>query len=388
MIRYVPFHDARKWQREGHRTRDAHVLLELLRRWGPSRMVVLNRPTCLAEALNLGGRWRTKGTAIKRQARGQLTATPEGYVAADCLHLELGFRRWSFHVWLAQAYGSECYCGAVAGLVGAADAGDVLWLCHPFAAGVLQWERRARAVVDAFDNFAIHPELNSRARRAAVAGYRVLADRAEQITVNSAALQSFLWSTFRRESVVVPNGVDRQLFATAPPMHLPRIARPVIGYAGKLGRRLDLELIRALSSSLTEGSILFAGPVLNWRWVRPALALPHVRYLGDLHYRDVPAFLAACDVCIVPHRAGDGENAGDPTKIYEYLAAGKPVVTAAIEGTGAFEGRITIAGTTEAFIEATLAAARGERVPRGALLDEETWEARTRAICSHFGLDD
>jgi len=55
VIRYFPFHGARKWRPEGHRTREAHVLCELIRRLEPSSVVVLNRPTCLTEALPAGG---------------------------------------------------------------------------------------------------------------------------------------------------------------------------------------------------------------------------------------------------------------------------------------------------------------------------------------------
>jgi len=386
MIHYVPFHDARKWQREGLRTRDAHLCQRLLQRWGSAEIVVLNRPTCVAEALKLAWRWRTAGMALQTRHRCQLTVTPGGYRAVDSLLLEAGFSGWSFHAWLARAYASNRYRAALTDLLGASVSQGTLWLCHPFAAGLLRSERRALVVADLFDNFVTHPDLGARACRSAEDGYRVIASRAYRITVNSLALQSFLWERFRREAELVPNGVDRELFANANPMNLDGAEPPIIGYAGKVGRRLDIDILVALSSALAKGTVLIAGPILNRRWARPALRLPRVRYVGDLHYRDLPSFVAACHVCIVPHRVGPGENLGDPTKIYEYLAAGKPVVTTAIEGTGAFAGRVTIARTRETFVEATLAAARGEAVPRGGVQDDETWEARARAICSYFGL--
>jgi glycosyltransferase involved in cell wall biosynthesis len=383
---YVPFHDARKWQREGLRTRDAHICHELLRRQIKPELLVLNRPTCLAEVAKLRGRWRTAGVPVRKTFLSQLTAVPEGYLAADCLIPELGLRHGSFHVWVAGAYGSVSYERVIARLANGQPKVDALWVCHPFGTGVLRWNPGVRVLLDAFDNFSTHPELSLRARCEAEHGYRVLAERADRITVNSVALQTFLWQAFKRDALVVPNGVDPTAFEGATPMDLKGTERPVIGYAGKLGRRLDVELIAMLSGALRRGVILLAGPILNRRSVRGLFRLQRVRYVGDLHYRDLPGFLAACDVCIVPHRVGEGENGGDPTKIYEYLAAGKPVVTAAVEGTRAFAGRVAVVATRSEFVEATLAAARGEQVGVGLVRDDETWEARTQAICAHFAL--
>jgi glycosyltransferase involved in cell wall biosynthesis len=44
---------------------------------------------------------------------------------------------------------------------------------------------------------------------------------------------------------------------------------------------------------------------------------------GNIPYRDIPAFIAACDVCVAPIFSGSGTR----LKILEYLAASKPVVS-------------------------------------------------------------
>src|SRR5437899_910783 len=133
VIRYVPFHDARKWQREGLRTRDAHVFHELARHGRPSDLLVLNRPTCLAELVRLGGRWRTGGRVLRRGLLSQVAALSEGCCVTDCVLPQLGLNDWSFHVWLAGAYGSARYESATTGLLSGTDSAPVVWLCHPFA---------------------------------------------------------------------------------------------------------------------------------------------------------------------------------------------------------------------------------------------------------------
>lgn len=65
-----------------------------------------------------------------------------------------------------------------------------------------------------------------------------------------------------------------------------------------------------------------------------ALGVGHaVKFTGMVPFETVPEHIRACDVCIVffkPVR----RNPGDPIKLYEYLASGKPVVTDATPGYG------------------------------------------------------
>lgn len=385
-VLYVPFHDSRKWAREGLRTRDGHIFRQLVRQRGTGSVTVLDRPTAVAELIKLRGRWTPPGRTLRAVGRARITLGREGAEVFDILVPRLGLRRGSFHRWLMREYGARRYFAAARSVDVDPGGEAVLWLCHPFAAGmVLQWPAK-RICVDAFDNFAVHPELRYGVRRELFEKYRLLCERADRIVVNSAAMQEFLRAHFGRESMFVPNGVDRELFRDAEPMALPDLPRPLIGYAGKLGLRIDIDLLTRLAAAIPQGTIVIAGQVLNARWMRPTMRNPRIRFLGDLHYDELPSFLTACDVCIVPHRVGAGENHGDATKLYEYLAAGRKVVTTPIEGVSRFSGRVTIARTSSEFIAATLAAAAGEATLFGPVLESETWAARAELMWTYFGL--
>jgi glycosyltransferase involved in cell wall biosynthesis len=58
-----------------------------------------------------------------------------------------------------------------------------------------------------------------------------------------------------------------------------------------------------------------------------------VHFHGQISYRDVPAFIAACDVLVAPLLPKpNGDSGYSPLKLYEYLASGRPVVASRLEG--------------------------------------------------------
>jgi glycosyltransferase involved in cell wall biosynthesis len=54
--------------------------------------------------------------------------------------------------------------------------------------------------------------------------------------------------------------------------------------------------------------------------------------LGPREHRTIPAYLTNADVLVVPHVVTEFTDSLDPIKVYEYLAAGRPVVTTPVAG--------------------------------------------------------
>ncbi|WP_462188460.1 MULTISPECIES: glycosyltransferase [unclassified Frankia] len=125
--------------------------------------------------------------------------------------------------------------------------------------------------------------------------------------------------------LVVHNGVDpaEWLRPPSPPDWLRRLPRPWCVYAGTVDTRLDLDMIRGLASA---GTVILAGPIPDEASVRSLRMLRSVRLPGHLPRPAVTGLIAAADVCLLTHRSTPLTEAMDPIKIYEYLAAGRPVL--------------------------------------------------------------
>jgi GT2 family glycosyltransferase/glycosyltransferase involved in cell wall biosynthesis len=157
-----------------------------------------------------------------------------------------------------------------------------------------------------------------------------LIEQADALITSSAVLRDGVLS--RREVLFLPNAADFDLFSSVcSTEHGLRFARPIIGYFGALADWLDVALIEAAAVRFPEWSFVFIGPH-NFStpqsaagWER-ATARSNITRLPPMEPNDLARHLADFDVCIVPFRDIPVTRAMNAVKIYEYLAAGKPVV--------------------------------------------------------------
>ncbi|MGH2841822.1 MAG: glycosyltransferase, partial [Solirubrobacteraceae bacterium] len=113
-----------------------------------------------------------------------------------------------------------------------------------------------------------------------------------------------------------------------PPRALRGLRGPVVGYVGGLQRNLDLVLLERLPRERPDWTWVFVGPA--YVPVDGLASLPNVRLLGPVAHGELPGAIAACDVCIAPLLINAYTASMVPTKIGEYLAMGKPVVSTPI----------------------------------------------------------
>lgn len=199
----------------------------------------------------------------------------------------------------------------------------------------------------------------------------------------------------RSDAILCPNGVDYELISsiinqiTQPPQDLLpilKLGKPVIGYYGALARWFDYSLYREIVVSRPDLSFVLIGPDYDSTLPPDILKLPNVCWLGPKPYREIPAYLNYFDVAIIPFIVNEVTNAVSPLKLFEYMAARKPVVITPIRESSQYSP-VLLAATAAEFasqinkaLELRNNSGYLSELTRIAL--ENTWQARAKQILS------
>lgn len=160
-------------------------------------------------------------------------------------------------------------------------------------------------------------------------GINKLRERADVIFATSQDLLDFN-KQYTSKVYLCKNGADFLHFNRAAtifdniPADMKNIKRPIIGYYGALADWVDWSLIRYIALK-KKFSIVLLGPLLIINDI--PTKLDNVYYLGRKDYDALPSYLQLFDVCIIPFKTNKLTKACNPVKLYEYLSAGKPVIT-------------------------------------------------------------
>src|SRR5262249_15019869 len=123
---------------------------------------------------------------------------------------------------------------------------------------------------------------------------------------------------------------------------------PVVGFFGLVESFIDLDLIDWLAGRRPDWEFLFLGRVAV-----PAESLPrrpNVHFIGKRPYAEVPAYAKRFDACVIPYRARGWSVHATPSKLREYVASGKPVVSVETPQVKKFADVVEIARDKEEFL--------------------------------------
>lgn len=197
---------------------------------------------------------------------------------------------------------------------------------------------------------------------------------------------------------LIPFGCDVEVFAaarTATPASDVELPRPIAGFMGHIGERIDLPLLEAVAAS--GNSLLLVGP----RHPRFAIErmnalfdLPNVQWVGPKDFEALPSYLRLMDVGLVPYNDSAFNRGSFPLKTFEYLAAGLPVVATplpAIQWIGS--PFISVANTAEDFAAAVTrqladTSTGSLRDERTAFATQHSWEVRAEAFAAALARGD
>lgn len=131
-----------------------------------------------------------------------------------------------------------------------------------------------------------------------------------------------------------PSSVDEDHFAQAlngisVAADIASLPKPIVGYYGVIDERIDLELLHECAKKMPDVSFVMIGPLAK---IEDA-DLPkgnNIHYLGMKSYNELPNYLKAFDIAMMPFALNDATKYISPTKTLEYMAAGKPIISTKI----------------------------------------------------------
>ena len=264
----------------------------------------------------------------------------------------------------------------------------VLWLYSPHGLALIDLLKPDRVVYDVCDLHATPSgrELRDDAERREIQQLDFLEQsllaRADLTLCVSEPLVE--WVRGRSQRVqLVPNGCEWPRYAAMKPA-VTSSARTRIGYVGTLAPRFDVELVATVAKARPDWVIELVGPVLPLVDVSPLQSLPNVELTGEIAFDDVPAKLATFDVCLLPLREIDFALYCSPIQVFDYLAAGKPVVSTPVRQLEHWDGLVHVVSGAPAFVDA-VDTALGERTSghiaaRRAFAARNSWDVRVAHI--------
>lgn len=207
----------------------------------------------------------------------------------------------------------------------------ILWIYHPYAINPMGQFNEKLVCYDCNDDvgFFFTHHFNKRAR---------LSEMEEELTRKADvvfATSKYLFNLRKAQNPnthYLPSALDVELFKKclspdfkiAPEME--NIPKPVIGFVGGMvNSKMNWQWIKEAAVERPQWSFVFVGPCAEPP--PPYISgQKNIRFFGAKPQEALPAFIKGFDVCIIPYQGEDFLKACQPTKAFEYLACGKPVV--------------------------------------------------------------
>jgi glycosyltransferase involved in cell wall biosynthesis len=216
---------------------------------------------------------------------------------------------------------------------------------------------------------------------------------ADYVTLSTAGLKD-LYRVPENKARIIPNGVDPDRFKNYGNTRYELNLRGFnVGYVGVLREWVNLEpVFRALGAVNSEIKMIVIGKEgrydENISLAKQCAVSDRVNFIGTIPYRDIPRYICAMDVGIIPFEISAIADSAVPLKLFEYMACEKPVISTPIKGVESIAGDSVLYARGAAewadamrrlFEDGELCAALGKR-GRKIVEDGYTWKRITTEL--------
>ena len=180
--------------------------------------------------------------------------------------------------------------------------------------------------------------------------------------------------------ILVPNACDYEHFSH-PPLSadlLQDLPKPIIGYYGAIMEWFDVDMICRAAMLRPNWSFVLIGNLdIDAEELKKHA---NITLLGEIPYAILQQYLHQFDIAIIPFKLIPIIQATNPVKFYEYLSAGKPVISTRLPELEKFQNLHYVADTGDELIsqaELALSQNTSELVEmRMSWAQHQTWNHR------------
>jgi glycosyltransferase involved in cell wall biosynthesis len=260
----------------------------------------------------------------------------------------------------------------------------ILWAYVPQAEAVIGVLGPSLVVYHCVDDVAAQKGVDADSFREAEERF---ARRADLVLASAPALAERM-RTLSDHVLYAPNVADTGTFATAleaGPVDpaLDALPRPRLVFQGAIvATKLDVGLLAQVAELRPEWSIVLVGPRGAGDPtgdLSPLDNAPNIHMIGARPANDLPQVLRGADIGLIPYAINDLTRSVFPMKVYEYLAAGLPVLATplpALDGVEAIETVHSVEDLVGTAERELVADSPEVRHARSQAATSHSWEAR------------
>ncbi|MEO8013508.1 MAG: glycosyltransferase [Polaromonas sp.] len=254
---------------------------------------------------------------------------------------------------------------------------------HPFWCDIASVLPNSRLIYDCMD----HHEGFGNTASAVLALERALMRHADLTITTSVWLDNIVAEHTPNRALIRNAGEFDHFSRKREILYTDAQGRKIIGYYGAIAEWFDQDLVELIAQRFPDCCILLIGDdtVNAKKRFKP---LSNIVMLGEIPYVELPTYLHAFDVCLLPFKVIPLTLATNPVKVYEYLSAGKSVVSVDLPEMQQFGDLVRVAENSEGFLTAVQDVLSGRDAPdagerRQAFAREQTWKHRASTLISH-----
>ena len=262
----------------------------------------------------------------------------------------------------------------------------VLWFYLPTASGLIGQLDEKAVIYHLVDKWATYPGFRGEFFRAA--DERLLRHADLVVVSNRLLLEEN--KELNKNIHYLPHGVNFQDFDKNPesrplPEDIAKLPRPMIAMVGAVSNWTDWEKLRYAAGKHPDWSFVLIGDVGFDADVSKVAGISNIHVLGKKDYTSLQDYYRGIDACVVSFLPTEHIKYCCPTRFYEHLAAGKPIVSTDFPAAREFPPELVrIGATNEEFcraIEESLGLDSRERMEKRKILAaENTWQNRAQKL--------